>query len=283
MDAIGELRRLNFADLLVLDHPNVADYHYADYRANSYRHPKILAYCIECERKGCQVSVEDPAFTLKNISHGAHTVDFLAALPEQIDVSGWHGEPVLFVYETPSRDYGAYETVEFDGIRKRPAREWYWIHEDQKVCRFPEAFKGGMYGSFVLSAILTFRLKNVYVTNLVKCGLNTDDGRKFRGLQSFQPTCVQACIEKYLRREVEVFRPKVVIAFGAAVHNWVSALKPSIPVHQLPHPARWGFKHSYFRVLYFWLLALALHLAGIIQTDEAEELGRSFIRDYIEP
>jgi hypothetical protein len=286
MEVIRELRQLNFADLLLLDHTDVGAYEYAEYRANGHRHPRILGYCVECERKGCHACVQEPAFTLRNISHGTHTVDFLAAVREPVDVTGWHDEPVLFVYEAPSLDYGIYETVECNGINKRPARQWYWIHGDQEARRFPNAFTGGTYGDFILSAILTFRLRNVYVTNLVKCGLNTQDGREFRGIASFQAACVQTCIERYLRREVDLLRPRVIFAAGAAVRNWLlSALHASVSTHQLPHPAggRRGFRDSYFRVLYFWLVALALHRAGIIQTGEAEQLGRLFIRDYTEP
>ena len=107
MDAIRKLKELNFADLLVLDHPDVANYGYSEYRANGYRHPRIVGYCIECERKGCSTSVQEPEFSLKNMSHGAHATDFLAALHEAVDVTGWHDEPVLFVYEAPSLDYGS--------------------------------------------------------------------------------------------------------------------------------------------------------------------------------
>jgi len=264
----------------------VTAYQYADYRANGYRHPRILGYCIACERSGCSTSLQEPAFSLKNISHGAHTDDFLAALRQPVELTGWHDEPLLFVYEAPTLDHEIYEAVEHEGVTKRPSKDWYWIHRDKDARRFPNSFTGRTYGDFVLSAILTFRLRHAYVTNLVKCGLNTDDGQQFRGLAAFQPTCVQSCIDRYLRREIEILEPRVIFAVGGAVFNWVaSTLRGSIPTHQLPHPAggRRGFKNAYFRVLYFWLVALALHRAGIIQTAEAEDLARSFIRDYKEP
>ena len=286
VDAVRKLKKLNFADLLILEHPDVANYGFNKYRQNDYRHPQIIGYCTECERKGCSTSVQKPGFSLKNMSHGAHSADFLAALREAVDVTGWHEEPVLFVYEAPSLDYGIYEAVTYQQWTKRPAKEWYWIHRDQDVYRFPDSFTGGTYGDFVLSAILTFHLKNVYVTNLVKCGLNTDDGKHFQGLASFQPTCVQTCIDRYLLREIKIFKPRVIFAVGAGVYNWVaSTVGGSIPTHQLPHPAggRRGFKNSYFRILYFWLIVLALNRAEIIPKDEAEELARTFIRDYQEP
>ena len=287
MDAVRKLKELNFDSLLILDHPDVTNYSYGEYRRNGDRHPKIKGYCTECEKQGCSTSVRDPGFSLKNISHGAHSTDFLAALREKVDVTGWHEEPILFVYEAPSLDYDIYEAVEDKQkqITKRPTKDWYWIHRDQGFRRFPDDFKGRAYGDFILSAICTFRLKNVYVTNLVKCGLNTDDGNQFRGLASFQHKCIQTCIDRYLQREIKIFKPQVIFALGAGVYNWVAAIRNDIPKHQLPHPAggRRGFKDSYFRALYFWLIVLALHQAEIISTAEADGLGRTFIRDYQEP
>jgi hypothetical protein len=286
MDDVRDLKRLNFSDLLVLDYPDVASYSYADYRKNGFQHPKTSGYCIECERKGCSTSVQAPGFRLNNMSHGAHSTDFLAALQEPVDVTAWHDEPVLFVYESPSADYGIYETASYEGQTKRPAKRWYWVRADQPVRRFPEGFIGGTYGEFVLSAIITFRLKNAYMTNLVKCGMNSNDGQQFRGLAYFQPTCVQTCIDRYLRREIEFFKPRVIFTVGSGVYNWVvSTVGGSVPTHQLPHPAgrRRGFKDSYFRVLYFWLVLLALDRAGIIPKAETEVLARTFIRDYQEP
>ena len=223
------------------------------------------------------------------MSHGAHAVDFLAALKEPVDVTGWHEEPVLFVYEAPSKDYGFYESVTYRKMEKRPTKEWYWIHRDQDLTRFPDGFKGGTYGDFVLSAICTFRLKNAYVTNLVKCGLNPDDGQQFRGLAYYQPGCIDTCVRRYLQREIEIFKPRVIFAVGAKVFKcigeWLQSIsRDEVPLHQLPHPARrqGGFKDSYFRVLYFWLIVLALRQAEIIQPSEAEDLGRTFVRDYEE-
>ena len=281
----SELKRLNFGDLLVLEHPDVANYGFGEYRENNYRHPPVVGYCIECERKGCSEANDEPRFSLKNMSHGAHTEDILAALTEGVDTTGWHEEPILFVYEAPSLDYEIYESVPYGGIMKRPTKEWYWIHGDRDLTRFPDSFTGRTYGDFVLSAICTFRLKNVYMTNLVKCGLNTDDGREFLGLAHFQPECIRTCIDRYLQREIEIVAPQIIFAVGAGVSNWVETLHDDIPLYQLPHPAggRRGFKDSYFRILYFWLIVLALQRTGIIPTSEAEDLGRQFLQDYEEP
>ena len=111
----SELKRLNFDNLLVLDHPDVANYSFSEYRENNYRHPRIEGYCTECERKGCSEAKDEPGFSLKNMSHGAHTEDILAALTEEVDTTGWHEEPILFVYEAPSVDYEIYESVPYRG------------------------------------------------------------------------------------------------------------------------------------------------------------------------
>lgn len=285
MGAVGELKKLNFEKLLVLEHSDVANYRFEEYRQNNYRHPRIVGYCTECEQGGFATAIGEPEFSLKNMSHGAHATDFLAALTEEADVTGWHEEPVLFVYEAPSVDYGIYEPIQYRSVVKRPTKDWYWIHSDSAPTRFPDHFKGQTYGDFVLSAICTFRLKNAYVTNLVKCGLNTDDGKKFRGLKSFQPKCISTCVDRYLYREIEILQPRAVLAVGARVYNQLRETFDTLPLYQLPHPAggQRGFKDSYFRVLYFWLIVLALRQERVIKEEEADELGRRFVRDYEEP
>jgi hypothetical protein len=143
------------------------------------------------------LSTESEDFRLRNISHGAHSSDFFLALKEKMDISLWHQEPVVFVYESPSLDYGIYREVPFQGFHKHPSKDWYWIHEDQDPARYPSRFSGGQYGGFVLSAILTFKLANVYMTNLVKCGLGNAEGR-FKGLGSYKEECVKNCYEEVL-------------------------------------------------------------------------------------
>lgn len=287
MNTITQLHSLNFADLLVLDCPAVADYGFAAYRANGYRHPKTHGFCVECERKGYNNSPSKTGFSLKNMSHGAHSLDFLAAVKDTVGLNQWHEEPVLFVFEAPSKDYGIYEEAEFEAFKKRPTKEWSWVHYDQKETRFPANFNGREYGGLFLSIMFTFRLKNAYMTNLVKCGMNSEDGQDFQpGLRAFQPDCVRTCMGRYLMREIEALNPKLVFTFGADVYGQVlSLVGKGLSTYQLPHPARGrgGFKNSYFRVLYFWLIALALQRTGIIQSAEIDELAKSFVRDYEEP
>ena len=278
------LRNLNFNDIIHVDTPNIAAYTFDQYRKNGYEHHPISGYCISCEKKGCNFAAEDKTYRLTNISHGAHSSDFFLALKNKPDISAWHDEPIVFVYETPSLDYGIYKEVGYKGYAKRPSKDWYWIHDDQNYVSYPNRFSGGQYGGFVLSAILTFRLSNVYLTNLVKCGLNNSEG-KFKGIGSYNEETIKECYSKFLQNELEIFKPKVIFAVGSAVEGWVSRfVRDKYCVQQLPHPAgrRRGFRDEHYRAIYFWAITKALHKAGIIDTNEGKELAGMYLDRYDE-
>ena len=188
----------------------------------------------------------------------------------------------MFIYETPSRDYGIYKEVQYGIHKKHPAKDWYWIHKDQEAIFYPEMFWGGEYGGFVLSAILTFQLANTYMTNLVKCSLNNSYG-SFKGLSFYKNECIENCYDKFLSKEIDIIKPSIIFAVGSAVEYWVRRfVKDSSYVQQLPHPAgrRRGFRDEHYKVLYFWLLLRALHKVGIIQLEKVKELAEIFLRRY---
>lgn len=278
------LRKLNFDKLISIGVPDVTTYTYDEYKNNGYEHTSINGYCVSCEEKGCNISKDDDSYKLTNISHGAHSSDFFRAMETKQDTSNWHHVPILFVYETPSLDYGIYKEVPHKGYKKHPSKDWYWIHNDQKYVAYPERFWGGEYGGFVLSAIQTFKLDNVYMTNLVKCGLNNEEG-KFRGLSSYRDETITNCFSKFLEREISILKPKVIFAVGSAVEYWVNLfVKETYYVQQLPHPAgrRRGFRDEHYKAIYFWGVTRALHKAGIINTDEGCELARLYLDNYDE-
>ena len=276
------LKRLNFGELISVGVPNIDNYNFDDYRKNGYEHSPINGYCISCEEKGVNNANDNNEYQLTNISHGAHSSDFFLALRDKIDTSDWHQEPIMFVYETPSLDYGIYREVPYNGHKKHPSKDWYWIHDDQDLMSYPERFSGGEYGGFVLSAILTFKLSNVYITNLVKCGLNDNEGR-FKGLSFYKDECVENCYKQFLEKEIQILNPAVIFAVGSAVEDWVKwFVKESFFVQQLPHPAgrRRGFRDEHYKLLYFWLVVRALHKVGVIQTDEGSQLAKIFLEKY---
>jgi len=277
---VNDLRKLNFERLISVGVSDVTNYTYDKYKENSYEHPRIKGYCVSCEEKGCNLSKDDDSYKLTNISHGAHSSDFFRALKVHQDTSSWHHEPILFVYETPSLGYKIYREVSYKRYNKRPSKDWYWIHGDQELGSFPEGFSGGKYGEFVLSAIQTYKLSNVYMTNLVKCGLNNERG-EFKGLSSFREETIKNCYSEFLEREISIVNPKVIFAVGSAVEAQVKEfVKDTYYVQQLPHPAG-RFRNEHYKVIYFWQVAKALHKVGIIGTDEGCELAKLYLENMI--
>ena len=230
----------------------------------------------------CNSAKDDDSYRLTNISHGAHSSDFFKALKTTPQTESWHQQPILFVYETPSLDYGIYKEVECNGYKKHPSKDWYWIHEDQEPVSYPEGFRGGQYGGFVLSAIITFRLANVYMTNLVKCGMNNDKG-SFKGLSSYREETISNCYSNFLQKEISLLKPEIIFSVGSAVENWVKwFVRDTCYVQQLPHPAgrRRGFRDEHYKAIYFWIVARALYKSGIINVAEGSELAKTFLEEF---
>ncbi len=261
LDVHNRLKELNFSQLIHYDVNNTQDYDYSLYKMNAFNHPKALGYCVSCEEKGISIC-EDSRYRLCNISHGSHAIDFLSSSSIEYDTRDWNEAGVMFIMESPSKDYGIYKKAEFEknGVvfEKHPSNQWYWIHGDQQIKGYPNNFKGGTYGTLVASAIVTFKLANAYMTNLIKCGLNNPEDDSYKGIDGYNTKCVNNCMELYLKKEIEILQPKVIFTFGSKVYGWVNWYTGnSIKVVGLPHPAgrQRGFKNEYYNVLYFCMIA----------------------------
>lgn len=278
------LKRLNFNDLLQFDSGvELSTYDFKTHQNNGLNHP-VKGYCLRCEAKGCNTCPGSKDFSLTNISHGASTDEILQATGQvNADFSGWHNEGVLFLMEGPSKDYDLYGEVEFNGYKKKPAKSWYWIHEEQDAYHYPDQFKGGVYGPLFNSIVFTFKLKNAYITNLVKCGLN-DSYDNYKGIQHYNPETIKTCYESFLTKEIEAINPKVIFCFGRKVHNFLSEqyadAKFPWQVISLPHPARGqsGFSHELFRHSYYSMILEGLYQAGIVTIDEAQYKYSDFLK-----
>jgi len=284
MSDLRELRLLNFRDLVRITHPDVTSYTFDDCRRNEFKHPNIVAYCTSCDDQGWNLAANDPTYRLTIVSHGAHSSDFFLALTSPIDLTGWHQEPVVFVYETPSGDDRSCSEIPFAGHKKKPSKDWYWIHNEHALCSYPDNFRGGEYGygHFVLSAVVTFRLANVYMTNLVKCSMNNMAG-KFKPLNWFRPECIKNCYEKFLSHELAILQPVIVFAVGASVENYLRKFcRDGYRIQQLPHPAgqQRGLRDEHYKVLYFWLVLKGLRDAMIVSKDEYLRLAEDFYRKF---
>ena len=274
-------KELNFKKLIQLDMDNIENYCFKDYIENEWHHRNIVGYCTSCEEKGIN-TCDERDFYLQNISHGAHSNDFLEAITEKIDTSNWNADGVMFIMESPSRDYGIYESlqIEKNGVtyNKRPSKDWYWIHNAMDISGYPQHFKGGTYGELVASAIVTFKLSNAYMTNLVKCGLNGPNDT-FKGIGSYNPCCIENCYNEFLKNEISYLNPKIIFTFGTAVYDYVkSYVGNNITVVGLPHPAgrRRGFKDEFYNVLYFCMIAKGLYRENIINENSYLDAMKKF-------
>lgn len=274
-----KLKELNFNKLLIID-TNINSYNF-DVYMNNQGH-KIKGFCTDCEQKGFNLCPTDKNFKLQNISHGASTEDFIRATKQhKLDRSDWKEEGVFFLMEGPSIDYNIYINKVSNGYKKKPAKEWYWIHKIQEKYMYPEEFSGGRYGTLINSIIFTFKLKNAYISNFVKCGLNNENNN-FKGIQEYDERCLKNCFDNFLIREMEILRPKIVFCFGSNVENKLYEIYPNdypFRVCVLPHPAgrRRGFKNDYYRHLYFTRILEGLYLAGIITREAAKNKFGEFL------
>jgi len=282
---IEKLNDINFNKVLLLDKSeSIENYSFNRYLSLNKKHP-IIGYCTLCEHKQCHVSPSETDYKLSNISNGASSYDFFQATNStNIDFSNWHDEGVLFLMESPGRDQPFYKNLKYDGINKRPTEQWYWVHETKSVYKNFEKFKGMTYGSLINNVLFTFKLKNTYLTNLVKCGLN-DSKAKFKGLKDYDRNCLKTCFENVLSEEMNIVKPKVVFTFGSEVYkkfNWLIKNKGfDFIIVSLPHPAgrQRGFKDNYYRHLYFHLILEGLFKAGIVSVNEAQELLSLFLQE----
>ncbi len=273
------LNELNFRELIGIDTEDVNLYSFDDYISNNCKH-NVKGYCTICEDKGINVCEYEENYSLKNISHGSHSRDFIKSLNQEIDTSGWNDSGVVFLMESPSGDYGIYESQKYlkddNEYEKRPAKQWYWIHEKHDLSVYPKYFKGSEYGNFVNSAIVTFKLSNAYMTNLIKCGMNDFTGKRYKGIDYYNSDCIETCFNNYFRKELEIMEPKVIFTFGSKVYKYVSnkLSDENIKVVGLPHPAgqRRGFKDEYYNVLYFCLIAKWLRKTEVIDEKFYNEL-----------
>ena len=214
--------------------------------------------CTLCEGAKCASPLDEKqnpehnGFRLYYVSHGAHTLDFCEAM--KIDMGDdWNDQPVLFLFENPSIQYDELYGEKVEGeYDKRPAKKWYWLHDGYKngVCLdYPKYYRQGCYAELVASLIKTFRLRNSYMTNFVKCAMNDADGKNYLGTAYYNPECIENCFNHVLLEEIKMltddFRQKLIVfAFSQRVYGLaqdylgkVDALRDKYSLCLMPHPA----------------------------------------------
>ncbi len=295
-DTLGRLRELNFGQLLSLDVQEPRQYSYNDYAKNAFIHPlKDQGYCTLCRP---EVAAAGGAVSyLRNMSHGAHSADFVAALSPSLDTTAWRPDGVMFVFAAPStwqNDLYRKEdknTADWPPEKKRQPQKWYWVWGDDPRQAEDYVASSGLthlrtdsdkYNALLFSAICMFKLANAYATNLVKCATlrQGPDGER----AEFPESCVAKCQTAFLLKEIGIVKPRVLFCFGGTVHRHLTQLLTSSEapgtsvIVRLPHPAR-PFEPSLIRRAYFWGILEGLCRGKVLTEDEYLEYARSFLND----
>src|SRR6266481_9958587 len=89
------------------------------------------------------------------------------------------------------------------------------------------------------------QLRNVYITNLVKCKVVADTTDSESQARKWDPQIiVDHCIETYLSRELKIFRPEIAFCFGRKAEAGLQKLLGDVDVKPkiayLLHPRNQG-------------------------------------------
>ena len=192
-----DLAKLNFSELL--------DYGGQPIVQNIYD-PSLSCsgYCIDCEEKGI---FSNSADSFDQMSHGCDTSDFEVLLGRQNKEKV--GYPIVFLLENPGGDYGNGEVVSFKGYKKQPpVNHYYWT---PNIDTWPEDADNlpNLYGPYFAYLMSKHSLNNVYITNLIKCNIISSQKTEYR-----KQDAILNCVDKWLKREIEIFLPKLMFCFG---------------------------------------------------------------------
>jgi hypothetical protein len=125
--------------------------------------------------------------------------------------------PVLFLLENPGADdrYRNGTEVAFRGSRKKPpVNHYYWTPSARpwphQVADF--IYDPHFYGPYFAYLMQRHRLLDVYITNVAKCKWTRAASGKAGG--GGASLVARHCSERFLEREFEIFRPRLVVCFG---------------------------------------------------------------------
>lgn len=290
---LKEINKLRFGELIQYADPQNQSYTYNDEMERYIRSDTPTAVCQECEDNSANKS-SDGEFSLKIVSHGIHSLD-LFKIQKFNDYSDYREDAVMLVMESPASNLDACYKEEIDG--KHPAKVWWWADgkTTAESATYPDGFSSRKYGEFFNSFAHTFKLKNAYMTNLVKCGMlkNSDDS-KYGNLDEFPAKCISMCFKEIFLKEVEALKPKVIFTLSSKVYNYLTANKrlneikgvkgcESLDIVALPHPARCrqGFTNEFYRTLWYCRTLEGMINAGIITgKEEQHKYWDKYVDDY---
>ena len=212
----NELLDLNFNQLLKYpDHFEIK---------NSYdkNHPiPCSGFCTYCENELGLRAATPPL-----MSHGCSTDEIQKVLGvDKFD--GGNEQPIMFLLENPGGDYGNGMPI---GDKCPPVKHFYfspnikgkWPTTIEEIAKNP-------YGNYFAYIIYRYALNNVYITNCIKCKYTGDMYEKTK----------ERCVERYLKKEIDYFKPEIVIFFGRKAQHIFNQIFPNFQgkTIYLWHPA----------------------------------------------
>lgn len=213
----GRLVDLNFRNLL----------HYGGQPPvqNAYNPPiPCTGYCVDCEEK----HLVPEGWQLDQMSHACDTTDFEALLgPLPLDGRPIMDRRIMFLLEKPGGDYENGAAVPYLDFQKRPpVNHYYWT---PNVAVWPvnvAEFGGNFYGSYFAYLMRRFRMRNVYITNSVKCAwrMAPPGGQAGAKAPTFSPV-TENCTNRWLSNEVALCPPVVSFCFGRRAKDHAARLK----------------------------------------------------------
>lgn len=297
-ETFEEINELRFGKLIQYADPQNQSYTYDDETKRYIRSDTPTAVCQECEDNSANKS-SDGEFSLQIVSHGIHSLD-LFKIQKFNDYSDYRDDAVMLVMESPASNLDACYKEEIDG--KHPAKVWWWADgkstDDHKSTdertTYPYGFSSKKYGEFFNSFVHTFKLKNAYMTNLVKCGMLKDsDHNKYGNLDEFPDKCISMCFKEFFLKEVEILKPKVIFTLSSKVYNYLNVGKVIEKIEKklgakpyivaLTHPARCrqGFTNEFYRTLWYCRTLEGMINAGIItDKEEQHKYWDKYVEDY---
>jgi uracil-DNA glycosylase family 4 len=145
------------------------------------------------------------------MSHGCDSQDFTSVLgPLPIEGRAVDA-PILFLLEEPGGDWESGQKIRFRACLKQPPNYHYYWSPGGHIWPTSLADLGdNFYGTYFAYLMRKHGLRNVYITNVVKCRwvAAADDARRDKS------PIVEHCTQRFLAREVTILKPRLVLCFG---------------------------------------------------------------------
>lgn len=229
--------------LVQLNFSRIVDYGGMPPIKNAYNLKEVCkGYCVSCEKQGLLARTGG---RLDLMSHGCDFSDFETALGPMPKKASPINLPILFLLENPGADYGNGAKVnflDFQLFRKEPPVYcYYWVPDIKTwpISHTDLKGKSAHYGPYFAYLMHQHQLRNIYITNVVKCRWVSKSKRAGKHTPE---QIVENCVDQFLGEEFRIFSPKIVFCFGGRATNAFKQFKGQkkwdhIMMESLYHPA----------------------------------------------